>query len=84
MPEFDMNSLLKEDEMNKNLNIPFRFGKEFDVNITLDDGIWLKNDKESIWAMKITSNGAYSINFIFKNLFLPQGSELYIFATMGV
>jgi hypothetical protein len=36
-----------------------------------------------IWRLKITSKGAYSLNFIFSTLFLPKGGELYIFNEDG-
>ena len=83
MPEFDPNNLLKEDESNRKLNTPFRFGKAFDDNYSLDDGKWINNEKEAVWALKVTSIGAYSINFIFKDLSLSSGSELYIFSADG-
>ncbi len=42
MPLFDVTALLEEDEVTKDLDIPFRFGKSFDVNLTLKDGKWQK------------------------------------------
>ncbi|TAL69101.1 MAG: T9SS type A sorting domain-containing protein [Bacteroidetes bacterium] len=83
MPSFDVTELLKEDELLKNLDIPFRFGKGFDVNYSLADGLWTKNENNSVWLMRVTSLGAYSINFIFKELVLPEGSELFIFSYDG-
>lgn len=38
MPSFDVEELLKEDMENANLDIPYRFGKGFDVSLCLDDG----------------------------------------------
>jgi len=37
---FDVQELLNEDSQNKNMDVPFRFGKAFDTNITLSDGEW--------------------------------------------
>lgn len=83
MPTFDVTELLKEDEANKDMDIPFRFGKSFEVNLNLQDGKWEKMASIEIWKLKITSKGAYSLNFIFSTLFLPQGGELYIFNEDG-
>jgi len=44
MPKFNVASLLEEDEATKGLNLPFRFGKGFDVDYTLKDGTWDKTD----------------------------------------
>jgi len=79
MPGFDVNRLLEEDESVKRMDVPYRFGKGFDVNYTLADGIWTKVDSGSVWLMKVTSPEAYSINFIFSELFLPVNAELYIY-----
>lgn len=38
MPVFDVTPLLEEDKAMKGLDVPFRFGKSFEVNITLKDG----------------------------------------------
>ncbi|MDP3431564.1 MAG: hypothetical protein Q8T04_01165, partial [Bacteroidota bacterium] len=38
MPVFDVSQLLEEDKAVEGLDFPFRFGKSFDVNLTLKDG----------------------------------------------
>ena len=83
MPGFDINRFLEEDEAVKGMDVPYRFGKEFDVNYSLADGKWTNVDSGRVWLMKVTSSGAYSINFIFKELYLPEGAELYIYSTDG-
>ncbi len=83
MPGFDINTLLEEDEAVKGMDVPYRFGKGFDVNYSLADGKWTKVDSGSVWLMKVSSPGAYSINFIFNELYLPEGAELYIYSTDG-
>ena len=83
MPGFDINRLLEEDEAVKGKDVPYRFGKGFDVNYSLADGIWTKVDSGSVWLMKVTSPKAYSINFIFNELFLPVNAELYIYSYDG-
>ncbi len=83
MPGFDINRLLEEDEAVKGMDVPYRFGKGFDVNYTLADGKWTEVDSGRVWLMKVTSPGAYSINFIFNELYLPEGAKLYIYNTNG-
>ncbi|MFV0606892.1 MAG: hypothetical protein ACK5NK_13745 [Niabella sp.] len=83
MPLFDVSALLEEDEATKGLDIPFRFGKSFDVNLGLKDGKWQKTDSTETWSLKITSDNAYSLNFIFSELYLPPGGELYIYNEDG-
>jgi len=83
MPVFDVTPLLEEDRAVEGMDYPFRFGKSFDVDLVLKDGKWIKTDSTEIWSLKITSPKAYSLNFIFSDLYLPKGSELHIFNEAG-
>jgi hypothetical protein len=65
MPQFDARKLLEEDRELEGLDVPFRFGKSFDVDYTLKDGVWTKQNDKRIWNMRFSSSGAYSLNFIF-------------------
>ena len=40
MPKFDIVAMLEKDEAVKGMDVPFRFGKGFDVYYTLKDGNW--------------------------------------------
>ncbi len=73
MPNFDVAQMLAEDEAVRGMDIPFRFGKGFDVNYTLKDGHWKNTNNGRVWSLLFQSEGAYSINFIFSELFLPEG-----------
>ena len=79
MPSFNVKRLLKEDSLRKGLNIPFRFGKGFDVRYSLKDGKWTEIKNGRIWNLRIHSKGAYSINLILDELHLPQGGKLYLY-----
>lgn len=79
LPGFDVDRLLDEDKAVKGKNVPYRFGKGFDVHYSIADGIWTNVDSGMVWLMKVTSAGAYSINFIFNELILPEGSVLFIY-----
>lgn len=83
MPAFNVTPLLEEDKAVEGMDYPFRFGKSFDVNLGLKDGKWLKTDSMKIWSLKISSPQAYSLNFIFSELYLPKGAQLYIFNEDG-
>jgi hypothetical protein len=83
MPQVDVNKLLEEDRELEGLDIPFRFGNGFDVDYTLEDGTWSEEGKTRIWSMKFSSPGAYSLNFIFSELSLASGTELYVFNPDG-
>jgi len=74
---FDVEKMKKEDEQNKGLDIPFRFGKGFDTKITLADGEWTDVKGGRLWSMGFRSNGAYSINFVFEGFYLPDSARLY-------
>lgn len=79
MPSFDVQQMLKEDLIvDKMGDAPYRFGKGFDVNYSLQDGSWASTDNGRLWSMNVESQGAISINFIFNNFYLPEGAELYI------
>lgn len=78
MPSFDLNKLLKEDKEMEGEDVPFRFGKGFDVKYTLEDGIWEKVDSGRVWSMTFESSGALSLNFIFDDFFLPYGASLKV------
>ncbi|HCT29943.1 MAG TPA: hypothetical protein DIW31_04255 [Bacteroidales bacterium] len=83
IPIFDLGPLLTEDAATKNSDLPFRFGKAIDVDLTLEDGKWQKMDSTEVWSLKIISPLAYSLNFIFSVLSLPEGAELFIYNEDG-
>ncbi len=63
LPNFDVAQMLAEDEAVRGMEVPFRFGKGFDVNYTLKDGHWENTNNGRIWSLLFHSEGAYSINF---------------------
>jgi hypothetical protein len=83
MPEVDVAKLLEEDKELEGLDVPFRFGLGFDVDYTLNDGKWVEQGNSRIWSMRFASRGAYSLNFIFSEMVLAPGAELYIFNSNG-
>lgn len=80
LPAIDINALKQEDKINDKLAMPWRFGYQHQVDFGLENGQWsdLQNG-DKIWRLKITSKGALSLNLIFDEFYLPEGSELYIY-----
>lgn len=79
MPSFNVEQLLEEDiEKTKEGNMPTRFGKSFETNYTLSDGMWYNVEGGRVWTISFESEGAISINFAFTNFRLPKGANLYI------
>jgi lysyl endopeptidase len=83
LPTFDAQKLIDNDKSTELKDAPFRFGKEFDVNLTLNDGAWAELDSGRLWSIEFFSKGAFSINFIFENFHLSDGAELYITNSSG-
>ena len=76
----DLTQVLKEDEEEKGMGMPYRFGKAVDVNYTLaNSGEWHTTEGARIWKLQITSRKALSLNLIFKRLFIPENGELFIY-----
>ena len=78
LPDFDKEKMIKEDKEMEGCDVPFRFGKGFDVNVSLEDGDWQNCENGRIWSLSVESDEAFSLNFIFNEIFLPKGAELYI------
>ena len=81
MPEFDFKWIEEEDEViNEPFVTPPRFGYAYETKINnLKDGKWTKEGDFSIWTLTIKSKGALSINLIFDEFFLSEGSEFNIY-----
>jgi len=80
MPGFDVKKLLAEDEINKGLDLPYRFGHAFKVDYNMQNsGTWSQVNGGKVWSLKIVSKGAYSINLAFSKFYLPKDSRLYIY-----
>ena len=78
LPAFNVEKMLQEDRANEGKDTPFRFGKGFDINMSLSDGSWTEVDDGRLWSLAFESKGAHSINFIFNSFYLPEGAYLYI------
>jgi lysyl endopeptidase len=81
-PQPDIQALLAEDaENDKNGTTFWRFGYHHTTNYTFENsGTWttLPNGGK-IWQLLVKSEGARTINLIFKDTQIPEGCELYIY-----
>jgi lysyl endopeptidase len=86
MPAVDVPTLMAEDEINNALKIgPYRFGLNIPVAVNATThGQWeeMKNGSR-IWRMGFRCADAFSINFIFDDLYLPPGSMFHIYDASG-
>ncbi len=81
MPPVDVAALLAEDSIEQGKGIPYRFGFPFEVNYDLDNsGTWEDlNDGGRLWRLRIECPGAYSINLVYDEFWLPEGAKLFIY-----
>ncbi len=83
MPAFDLQQLQEEDAINdKKGDAPWRFGKEFMVNYTLNNsGKWTTLDNgDRIWRIRFESKGAKTLNFLFEDFYLPENATIYLYS----
>lgn len=82
MPAFDEDAMRAEDEIdNAFKDRPFRFGKNFEIRVGIDNsGHWhTLPSGDRVWLLKLRSPGALSLNLVFDEFFLPEGSKLFIY-----
>ena len=85
MHEVDVDALLREDIERANYNVPYRFAHGFQVELDNQTaGTWVEFDNgDRLWRLLVTSKGAHSINFLYDDFYLPEGSSYYIYAADG-
>lgn len=83
MPAVDEDALRAEDRAARQSGRPTppRFGKALDVRLGLENsGHWTElPDGARLWRLRVTSEGAHSLNFIFDRYDLPPGGRLFIY-----
>lgn len=81
LPKVDVDSLLEEDAVNDQDNLPYRFGYTFSTNYNItDNGEWLQlPGGGKVWRMRFQSKGAISINFLLEDFEIPRGAKIYLY-----
>lgn len=78
MPSFDLEKIRKEDAEMEGEDVPYRFGKGFDVSFSFSDGKWEDVKGGRLWTLSFKSEKAISLNYVFEDFYLPEGACLYI------
>ncbi len=81
LPNFDLKAIQDEDKVNDGLfDRPWRFGYMHSVDFGFEQGQWdtLENG-DRIWRILISSPEALSLNVIFDDFFIPEGSTVYLY-----
>ena len=81
MPSVNVDKLLEEDEIEAKLGFPFRFGKDHQVNLDMNNsGEWYSlNDGSKIWRLRIVCPDAYSTNLLYDWFWMPEGAKFYLY-----
>lgn len=82
MAPVNVQQLVAEDRQNleRENPLPPRFGFAHEVNLGLNNaGHWTEMAGGRLWRLRIVSAGAYSINFIFDEFYMPEGASLFIY-----
>ena len=81
LPGFNLKTIQEEDIINDARNDkPWRFGYMHSVDLGFEEGQWdtLENG-DRIWRILISSPEALSLNVIFDDFFVPEGSTVYLY-----
>ena len=81
IPKVNVGELIEEDIIRDKMPVPYRFGKEIHTDLSMDNsGTWYDLDDGSrLWALRISSKGAISINLIFDRFYFAKGAKFYIY-----
>ena len=83
MPYLDIDLLIEEDNQPGVKPLRYGFRHETDIN-TSNSGIWeILDNGDSVWRLKLESEGAYNISMIFKDFNLPVGARLHVYKEIG-
>jgi hypothetical protein len=59
LPSFNVQKIIDSEKTIDYEDVPSRFGKEFDVNLTFNDGTWTDVDSGRIWSMGFYSKAVF-------------------------
>ena len=83
MAALDVAALMAEDDLESAQGSPppLRFGYAFAVSLGLDSaGTWTElPNGDRLWRLRIVAPGAYSINLLYDDFWLPVGGRLFIY-----
>lgn len=82
LPNIDTKNMEIEDSIDAENGMPLRFGYPHNVNLTLNNsGEWKElPNGDRLWHLEIVCPEAKSINLLYDNFWLPEGSKLFVFS----
>jgi hypothetical protein len=82
LPAVDVERLRAEDALAEDLDLAPRFAVPQPVLVTPhSDGAWeAMGDGQDLWRLRISSEGALSLNLAFTRYFLPPGARLFVYS----
>ena len=82
LPGIDLSALQVEDSIRDVQKLPYRFGKEINMNLDLNNsGLWQRlPNGDRLWRVQIHAPGAKTINLIYSDFFLPHGASLFLYS----
>ena len=82
MPLLDMTKIEKEDNEDKESDIPPRFGYSHIVNYDLNNsGTWFElPNGDKLWQLNVICPKALSINFCYDKFWIPEGGKFFIYS----
>ena len=78
LPAMDIQELISERTAENDTTLYSRFGKAYDQSFSMQDGKWMEFGDGKIWSISFFASCAQSLNFVFSNVSLSDGAELYI------
>lgn len=81
LPSFDLEKYQEEDAINDiTKDTPWRFGHKHQVNYSLENsGEWTNVRNGRVWRIRFRSKNALTMNFIFENMYIPEGGHIYMY-----
>jgi len=82
MPSFDLEKIMAEDAVNDNIRGKlYRFGHEFkvDIDVKKEGTLDVLSNGDHVYRIKITSEEAKSLNFVFNTYRVPTGATIYLY-----
>jgi lysyl endopeptidase len=83
MPAFNLTAVQESNAINAANKVgPFMFGFEHATDFTLtNSGQWTTLPSgDRIWRIRIQSEGALSLNFVFNDFYIPQGGHVHLYS----
>ena len=80
MPVLDIPAIKATEAARGDEPRPYKFGENMYVDYSLQNsGTWEELENGRLWRLAIKSEGAFSLNLIFSDFFMPAGAKFFIY-----